>query len=408
MANTRQASKRSRVLSFTSNKSGRTHKSSGSGSKMDLTETHEEKEAKRMHTYADPTRAIQELQPSRYSLQKSNLESLRSIQHKDIYGNLITDPDLSNPTRHRFERPLDTIRSFEAAIDGSYMNRRASYVRGDESTNGGYSRRSSYFGDRGTAAGGPSHQNRGYNEQANYSTQPPSQSRPDSYVESNNGGGGGNYNEHNNNGYYGNYGSNGNNSNNGYQQRVPPHGGRRMNPDQQMQGHNSNSPVYHQSPGGQQYAQDENYSSEQMADYGEPSSAGGNMEDGMQYQQHRQQQGKGQGQAEQAETQAETYGFSGFASTPDLDYPPQVSSASNHGYYQGPVDGYNNGGSSQAFTTPNVSRNDASGAGGPGLNVGSSVMRKPVGVVASAQAAAAAPAAAPERKKSFFKRFSKS
>lgn len=27
------------------------------------------------------------------------------------------DPDLSNPTRHRLERPLDTIRSFEANIE---------------------------------------------------------------------------------------------------------------------------------------------------------------------------------------------------------------------------------------------------------------------------------------------------
>lgn len=27
------------------------------------------------------------------------------------------EPDLSNPTRYRFERPLDTIRSFEAAIE---------------------------------------------------------------------------------------------------------------------------------------------------------------------------------------------------------------------------------------------------------------------------------------------------
>lgn len=26
------------------------------------------------------------------------------------------DPDLSNPTRYRFERPLDTIRSFESNI----------------------------------------------------------------------------------------------------------------------------------------------------------------------------------------------------------------------------------------------------------------------------------------------------
>ncbi|ORY80330.1 hypothetical protein BCR37DRAFT_330834, partial [Protomyces lactucae-debilis] len=32
---------------------------------------------------------------------------------KDVYGRHIDQPDLSNPTRSRFERPLDTIRSFE-------------------------------------------------------------------------------------------------------------------------------------------------------------------------------------------------------------------------------------------------------------------------------------------------------
>jgi len=37
------------------------------------------------------------------------------------------DPDLSNPTRPRMERPLDTIRSFEKAIDNGYK-RRASYT----------------------------------------------------------------------------------------------------------------------------------------------------------------------------------------------------------------------------------------------------------------------------------------
>ncbi|CAI4216195.1 unnamed protein product [Parascedosporium putredinis] len=41
-------------------------------------------------------------------------------QHKDVYGNPISEPDKSNPTRSRWERPLDTIRSFEAAIDGPY------------------------------------------------------------------------------------------------------------------------------------------------------------------------------------------------------------------------------------------------------------------------------------------------
>lgn len=38
----------------------------------------------------------------------------------------IVEPDLTNPTRHRWERPLDTIRGFEAAIykdeyRGSYV-----------------------------------------------------------------------------------------------------------------------------------------------------------------------------------------------------------------------------------------------------------------------------------------------
>lgn len=35
----------------------------------------------------------------------------------------IADPDKSNPTRNRWERPLDTIRSFEAAIDGGYSRK---------------------------------------------------------------------------------------------------------------------------------------------------------------------------------------------------------------------------------------------------------------------------------------------
>jgi hypothetical protein len=37
--------------------------------------------------------------------------------------NITADPDKSNPTRSRWERPLDTIRSFEAAIDGGYSRK---------------------------------------------------------------------------------------------------------------------------------------------------------------------------------------------------------------------------------------------------------------------------------------------
>ncbi|ANB13581.1 hypothetical protein AWJ20_1878 [Sugiyamaella lignohabitans] len=37
---------------------------------------------------------------------------------RDIFGNTIHDPDRSNPSRPRNERPLDTIRSFEYACTG--------------------------------------------------------------------------------------------------------------------------------------------------------------------------------------------------------------------------------------------------------------------------------------------------
>jgi hypothetical protein len=104
-----------RAFSFHSDKSHR----SGNG-KSDLTETPAQKEAQRLHSKADPTLAISEATPAEVAMTQSSLASLRSIQHRDAYGNPIADPDKSNPTRSRWERPLDTIRSFEAAIDGGY------------------------------------------------------------------------------------------------------------------------------------------------------------------------------------------------------------------------------------------------------------------------------------------------
>ncbi|EAT88147.1 hypothetical protein HBH56_091620 [Parastagonospora nodorum] len=98
-------------------------------------------------TKANPNQAMNEAQPIAAALEKPTLQSLRSFQHKDTQGNEIVDPDLSNPTRSRWERPLDTIKSFEAAIDGEYR-RRAQTVRGDQSEvmSGYNSRRSSYYG----------------------------------------------------------------------------------------------------------------------------------------------------------------------------------------------------------------------------------------------------------------------
>lgn len=54
------------------------------------------------------------------------------------------DPDRSNPTRSRWERPLDTIRSFEAAIDGGY-DRKSVLIRGDTDSTVTGNRRSSYY-----------------------------------------------------------------------------------------------------------------------------------------------------------------------------------------------------------------------------------------------------------------------
>ncbi|BFZ55877.1 hypothetical protein PYCC9005_002918 [Savitreella phatthalungensis] len=45
-------------------------------------------------------------------------EGWRPYLTKDNYGRDISEPDWSNPTRSRYERPLDTIRSFESATYG--------------------------------------------------------------------------------------------------------------------------------------------------------------------------------------------------------------------------------------------------------------------------------------------------
>ena len=52
---------------------------------------------------------------------------------------VLADPDRSNPTRSRWERPLDTIRAFEAAIDGNYARKSGNRPDTD-------SRRTSYAG----------------------------------------------------------------------------------------------------------------------------------------------------------------------------------------------------------------------------------------------------------------------
>ncbi|KAI2636035.1 hypothetical protein GGS21DRAFT_61570 [Xylaria nigripes] len=135
---------KSRAFSFRSDKS---HKSASSHSyKRDLTETSAEKEAKRLHSKADPRMALNEREPAMEAQTVSERPALRSIQHKDAQGNPIADPDRSNPTRSRWERPLDTIRSFEAAIDGDYN--RKSLLKQDTESVANWNRRSSYYGSK--------------------------------------------------------------------------------------------------------------------------------------------------------------------------------------------------------------------------------------------------------------------
>lgn len=83
--------------------------------------------------------------PALAASELTTLSSLRASTYKDVHGNQIgqslshghycatrfadqvaAEPDLCNPTRPRWERPLDTIRSFEKAIDGGYQRRSTS------------------------------------------------------------------------------------------------------------------------------------------------------------------------------------------------------------------------------------------------------------------------------------------
>ncbi|CEO58276.1 hypothetical protein PEBR_07295 [Penicillium brasilianum] len=79
-----------------------------------------------LRSKADPNAALYEAQPMAINAEPGARDtfSLRSMQHKDREGKVITDPDLSNPTRNRLERPLDTIRGFEAAIESHRKHNR--------------------------------------------------------------------------------------------------------------------------------------------------------------------------------------------------------------------------------------------------------------------------------------------
>ncbi|KAI9832625.1 MAG: hypothetical protein M1838_005635 [Thelocarpon superellum] len=140
MANPSGPPTRPRMFSVGSQKSSLSRKGSTNHG-YDMQETPEEKARKTIKTKADPRMAILEDEPSSVATGATSIQSIRTLQHKDSNGNPIADPDRSNPTRSRWERPLDTIRAFEAAVDDSH---RTKSMARPESVDPYASRRSSY------------------------------------------------------------------------------------------------------------------------------------------------------------------------------------------------------------------------------------------------------------------------
>jgi hypothetical protein len=111
--------------------------SGGSGGKpsVNITKQDERNYKVRTSSVHDPIlQAVNEAQPFENSVpEESNRMSLQQQQGlHDVFGKPIVKPDISNPTRARDERPLDTIRSFEYAItgDNSYRDRLESETLG--------------------------------------------------------------------------------------------------------------------------------------------------------------------------------------------------------------------------------------------------------------------------------------
>lgn len=166
------------AVSYTSHRSRR---SSGSSHRIELTESAKDK--KRLNTKADPSKALNEATPGssiplfmtshptnqprsgastrtancgrftvddaqRCGRQRDKSDSSVAVLDMTRILTLATaDPDRSNPTRSRMERPLDTIRAFNAAAEGT-SSRRSSFNNRPPSQvgwNNDMNRRGSYY-----------------------------------------------------------------------------------------------------------------------------------------------------------------------------------------------------------------------------------------------------------------------
>ncbi|CCH40634.1 hypothetical protein BN7_168 [Wickerhamomyces ciferrii] len=101
------------------------------GAKVQLTKDDERNYKVRTGSVHDPIlQAVQEAQPfEEVQGQEQQRQSYNMMAQNgglyDVFGKVINQPDISNPTRSRDERPLDTIRGFEYSITGdlSYKDR---------------------------------------------------------------------------------------------------------------------------------------------------------------------------------------------------------------------------------------------------------------------------------------------
>ncbi|EEB06216.1 fungal protein [Schizosaccharomyces japonicus yFS275] len=66
-------------------------------------------------TPANPSVAITEPEPYEQAVSSDRPKSTHIP--KDYYGQKIDEPDVNNPTRWKFERPLDTVRAWHKLID---------------------------------------------------------------------------------------------------------------------------------------------------------------------------------------------------------------------------------------------------------------------------------------------------
>lgn len=110
------------------------HRKKGSyGDDIKLTHEDEERMKTRSQNLHDPIlNAVNEAQPFEEAAMHNRSSSIGNGILNDTFGNKIVNPDISNPTRSRDERPLDTIRGFEYSITGDpiYQEQLESHVLG--------------------------------------------------------------------------------------------------------------------------------------------------------------------------------------------------------------------------------------------------------------------------------------